>query len=359
MSLYKPNPEEISTFATVEDFDGIEGTPWEKLAYKLPKGATVPQMLEAAHLNWKVQHLQVSVDVPTQVDDEGKVITSVRVPVPKTFCLRREDNGDFLSPYMGNRYKPVQNEYAFEVFDQFVKAGDMRMVTAGSLHGGKHIWGLASINEEFILGDGEVIHGHFLLMQSHAYGYSLKAMFTPVRYPGGHSIVTPIKDIGKGGFYSMPHSRLFDNKRIEEIKEVVTKAEDCFRAFEHKARFLAGTKIEERSGVLYLANMFDPKLIRTRTQDKEKMPQSYAELLVAEDANRTVKKVASIIQDYPGSDLPSCEGTAWGLLQGTMHAIDYELGRTPDTRLETSWLGKSVNLKAKALDLSVVTAEME
>ena len=58
MSLYKPNPEEISTFATVEDFDGIEGTPWEKLAYKLPKGATVPQMLEAAHLNWKVQHLQ-------------------------------------------------------------------------------------------------------------------------------------------------------------------------------------------------------------------------------------------------------------------------------------------------------------
>ena len=362
--IYQPKEEHISTFASVEDFDGIEGTPWEKLAYKVPTGASVPEMLKAAKLDWEVQHLPVFANAPVanadgeiEVDSQGNPLSTIQVPVPKSFCLRRADNGDFLSPFMGNRYKPVQNEYAFTVFDQFVKAGDMRIVTAGSLHGGKHIWGLASINEEFILGDGEVIHGYFLLMQSHAYGYSLKAMFTPVRYPGGHTIVTPIRGVGgKTGFYAMPHSRVFDDARIEEIKDVLVRASDQFKEFEGKARFLAGTKLTEKDGVLYLAELFDPKLIRTRKLDKLAMPETLDELLAAGDANNVIKKAAGIVQTYPGHDLDSCNGTAWGFYQGVVHSLDHQMGHKPDTRLESSWLGKNFGLKTKALDLSVVMA---
>ena len=363
MSIMNPKESVVDSYATV-DHEVLEGTPWEKVAHVIPPGADVAGMLGAAHLDWGLLHLPLDTGIPVdkipehmlpegfEVEEGGKIY----VPVPKSFCLRRSDNLEILSPYMGNRYKPIPNDAAFEIFDQFIKAGEMTMDTAGSLHGGKHVFGMAKIGKNFILGNGEVIEGYFLLVQSHAYGFSLRAMFTPIRYPGGNTFVTALKGL-KGGYYAMPHSRQFDNERIEEIKEVVTMAGDQLREFEGKARFLSGTKLSETDGVLYLATMFDSGLIQRRKLDKEKMPESLEELMVAEDANRKVKKAAKSVMEMPGADLDSCDGTAWGYYQGVVHALDNTMGHTTDTRLEASWLGKDANVKVKALDMSLVFAE--
>lgn len=343
------DPKVVSTFASAEDFDGLKGTPWEELAHLIPRNSSVPEMLRAAKLDWKVLHL------PTFTEIHDEQYGKRRFLLPKTFCLLREDNHEILSPYMGNRYKPVQNSYAFEVFDQFVKAGDMRMETAGSLRGGKHIWGLAAINDEFILGDGEVIRGYFLLMQSHAYGFALKAMFTPIRYPAGHSFIMPLKGV-KGGFYTMPHSRVFDDTRIEDIKGLVTKAEAQFSDFEGKARFLADSSIEEKDGVLVLARLFDQKLINRRSSTKDALPQSYEEALEDGGVSRSMKNAINTVQSFPGNNMDSCNGTAWGLFQGIVHEVDHRAGRGPDTRMEASWMGRNVGFKTQALDLSLVAA---
>ena len=329
----------------LSDENTVKGMPWEELATAIPPGASVQEVLEIAGLDWLVEKIQLEVNFR----DEYKKVDG-------NFALLR-DNGEILSPYMGNRYKPVQNEDAFEVFDQFIRAGDMTMETAGSLHNGKHIWGLASIGEEFILGDGEKISGYFLLMQSHAYGFALKAMFTPIRFPGGHTMIQPLRGVGGStGIYSMPHSRKFNDERIEEIKNLVTKAKDHFAEFQEKAKFLADTKFTEADAILYLAQLFDKKMINRCKEDKIALPQSFEELNGFALANRTIKKAAGIARDYPGHDLDSCDGTAWGYYNGVIHALDHVMGHKPDTRLESSWIGKNAGVKLNALDMSAVIA---
>lgn len=362
MSLFVPKEGEVSTIA-LSSHDPIKGTPWEKVAHLLPPNATVPELLKAANLNWGLLHLPIENTIPKEYAqaagikglDGEPIDRAVRLPVEKHFTLRRADTLEVLSPYMGNRYKPIKNQYAFEVFDQFVKAGEMTMESAGCLHNGEHVFGLAKIGKNFTLADGESIEGYFLLIQSHAYGHSLKAMFTPIRYPSGNTFVTKLSGVN-GGYYAMPHSRVFDNARIEEIKDVVSKAEKQLKDFEATARFLAGTNIEEKDGVFYLAQFFDTGLIKTRKADKKPMPQSYQELFAAGDANRRIKNVASTVLTCPGADLPSCKDTAWGCLQGVFHALDHQNGHNTNTRLESSWLGKDAGIKVKALDMSVVMA---
>lgn len=363
MSVLKPGKTALSSLATT-DHDPIKGTPWEKVAHKIPANATVHELLEAAALNWGLLHLPLDTGIPVdkipasmipegyEIQEGGKVY----VPVPKSYCLRRADNLDILSPYMGNRYKPIENDHAFQIFDQFVRAGEMTMESAGMLHDGKHVFGLAKIGKNFAMANGEVVEGYFLLIQSHAYGHSLKAMFTPIRYPSGNTFVTKLKGV-KGGFYSMPHSRVFDDARIEEIKDVVTGAEEQLRDFEETARFLAGSKIEEKDGIFYLAQMFNEELINRRKSDKKPMPQTMEELFEAEDANRVIKNVADCVLTAPGADLPSCQGTAWGYFQGVSYALDHINGHNPSSRLEASWIGKDAGIKVKALDMSVVMAE--
>lgn len=328
------------------EVNSVEGMPWEDLATAIPKGASVEEVLTVAGLDWKVEK------IPLQVELDGAYKF-----VNGNYALVRRDNNEILSPYMGNRYKEVQNDDAFKVFDQFIRAGDMTMETAGSLHGGKHVWGLASIGEEFVLGNGEKIGGYFLLMQSHAYGFALKAMFTPIRFPGGHTMIQPLRGVGgSSGIYSMPHSRKFDDARVEEIKNLVTKARDHFASFQEKAKFLSETIFSEADAIMYLAQLFDKKMINRCKEDRLQLPQTFEELNSFDLANRTIKKAAGIAGDYPGHDLPSCKGTAWGYYNGVIHALDHVMGHKPDTRLESSWIGKNAGVKLNALDMSMVLA---
>ena len=337
----------IDSMAAVEQedqFDSVTGTPWEEISSTIPRDASIDDILGLAGLDWNVEKRPLQVEI-----SPGNYIN-----VPKTFCLMRTDDDSFLSPYMGKSYKPVQNDRAFEVFDQFVRAGDMTLETAGSLDGGRHIWGLAHINNEFVLGNGEKIRGYFLLMQSHAYGHALKAMFTAIRFPGGHSMVHPLQGVGgKTGVYSMPHSRKFNQERIEEIKDLLTKANASMSDLESKSSFLANTKMTEADGIFYLANVFDQKLIQSRKGTVEGLPKSGEELLAAEDASRTLRNVWNMTKEYEGSELSSCNGTAWGYYNTVLYAIDHSLGHRVDTRLKSAWVGDGSNTKLQALDVAL------
>ncbi len=83
------------------------------------------------------------------------------IPNPKSFALVRDSDLSILSPHVGSRYKVIQNHDAFTVFDEFVKAGQMTMETAGSFGNGQHIWGLAKTGHGFDLANGERIESYF------------------------------------------------------------------------------------------------------------------------------------------------------------------------------------------------------
>ena len=353
----------LETFTRVERGDIIKGMPWEKVGSVIPEGASVKETLVAAELDWEVKRLPLFVEMENEIPivdtDTGKVTTKTikkKIPIDRSYALIRTKDCKILSPWMGNVYKPIQNERAFRIFDDFIRAGDMTMESAGSLSDGKHIWGLASINKGFCLASGETVQGYFLLVQSHLYANALRAMFTPIRFPGGNTLMQSINVGGRSGTYTMSHARKFDEVRVQEIKELLGLAELNLVNFRQQAEFLVDTKLDERAGVHLLAQILDPQLITKAKQDSNKMPRSLAEIKESKHTGRLLKRVSSLVRTYPGADLLSCRDTAWGYYNAVIYAFDHVLGHRVDTRLESAWLGKHAAGKLRALDLTMTMA---
>lgn len=341
----------------------IEGTPWEKVGVGLPENASVDEVLNLAGLNWAVVKRQAWIDVVSSTDiakiaseeilasrDEQK---GPMVPhrVEGNYVLLRDDTMRPISPFVGPRYKPIQNDTAFGVFEEFCAAGNMTMETAGSLYDGQHIWGLARINGDYELCDGEIISGYFLLMQSHVYGSALKAMFTPIRYPGGHTMVQAFGTKGKyKRAYTMSHGRVFNEKRIAEIKEVMRLAEASMVDFVSSARSMAEKHVTEEETVMYLIRAFHPELLTRIMSGQITPPSKVEELKWWDHSNRNLKKAPGWMKEFAGADLPSCVGTAWGLTQTVNYAFDHVIGYSADNRLTSSWLGVNAKKKLKALN---------
>ena len=341
----------------------LKDTPWERVAQQIPDGATVEETLKVAGLDWEVMKLpvftEVEVDVPfPDPEPEHTIIRKMthKINIPKSYTILRSDNLACISPFSGERYKVVQNLEAFEAFEQFCLAGDLTMETAGALSGGKHVWALASIGEGIELVPGEIIKGYFLLFQSHYYGHSLKAMFTPIRYPGGHTLVKALNVKGKRGYYSMPHSRVFNDARKGEIEELVTQAQDSLEKYVRQARFLSNAGFTQADGVYYFVSVFNPKLIEQLKRRGEDLPLTYRDALEHPDINRPAKQAMGFVGDAPGADLPSCKGTAWGAYQTVAYGIDKAMGKGDDTRLESAWVGKNVKVKARAMNVAMTMA---
>ncbi len=357
--------EEVPTVETVAGtgLDPLAGTPWEKVAARIPDGASVEQILDVADLNWEVAKLPVFTELETNTthleagaQGEGiiEVPDRIRIAVPGSYTCIRLDNRRVISPFLGDRYKVVQNETAFQAFERFCLVGGLNIETAGALSGGRHVWALASIDDGIEIAKGEIIKGYFLLMQSHFYGHSLKAMFTPVRYPSGHTLVKAVNVKGQKGYYTMPHSRHFSEERQREIDELVEQAQESLEKYVKTARMLISSKFTEADGVYFLTSVYNPELITRLRKAEEPMPKTIEDLYNHPMRNRTIRRV---IRDMPEDvmDMPSCKGTAWGWYNVVVNDID-KGGRSASTSLEAAWMGKGVRTKVTALNKATIMA---
>jgi len=111
-------------------------TPWHRLGTYLGElNVSGKEMLKAAGLDWK------AVKVPVEfAHRDGKM-----VKVPGQYTITRDDTGDSLGCTVGERYEPFQNSSLFEFGEALRAEGDVRWHTAGSLLGGRKIWGLAQL----------------------------------------------------------------------------------------------------------------------------------------------------------------------------------------------------------------------
>ena len=88
--------------------------PWHKLGVSVSNDLTPVQMMDKAGLNWKVR------EVESFVEFDGKRIATGQK------SLVRETDGKILTN-VGADWNPVQNETAFECFNDFVMNGEMEM----------------------------------------------------------------------------------------------------------------------------------------------------------------------------------------------------------------------------------------
>lgn len=304
--------------------------PWHGLGVKVDDSLTPAEMLKAAGLDWKAVPRSLYYEVDGKRHKTGHK------------ALVRDVDGKALTVISAG-WNPVQNDEAFEFFDGLVKAGNMKMHTAGSLLGGKKVWALAKIEEAFDLRiNGKVtadtVEGYLLLTNPHEYGRSIDARFTSIRVVCNNTHTLAMGD-GKRKCHAvtMNHRSKFDGERLKTLLGVAHVSMDRYK---EQAEFLASKRYDIEGLKQFMAGVF---------------PHCNKEEAANGELSRAAKQALEIVDTQPGADF--APGTFWNAYNATTFMVDHVVGRGTDSRMTSSWYGHNRARKEKALDLAMDMAK--
>jgi len=302
--------------------------PWHGLGVPVSNDLTPTQMMQKAELDWKVREVEAFIEF------DGK-----KMPTGQK-SLVRETDGKILTN-VGENWKSVQNEQAFEFFHEYVMAGDMEMHTAGSLKGGQMVWALAKINNTMDFFKGDQVDSYLLFSNPHQYGKTIDIRFTPIRVVCNNTLTLSL-DQKTEQSVRVGHRVDFD---ASTVKRALGIASEKMGVYGEMAKFLGNKRFTEDSYIEYLNTVF-PRTSDKRIQDKQ---------LSAETLSRNAKLAYDVIDTQPGAEY--ARGTWWQAFNSVTYITDHVQGRNADNRLYSSWFGGNQLRKRDALQTAIEFAE--
>jgi len=166
---------ELETQNGVASFASLREPAWHGLGTVFTEEKTTSEMLVAANLNnWNVRLEDMPIPSHLTSDKEYQYVVRTN-PTDKT-------QTDVLG-VVGERYHVLQNEDLFSFGDNILDGGG-RWETAGSLKGGRQVFGSLALERETILdpnGVSDKIKTYLLINTSHDGSIAIQASITPVR----------------------------------------------------------------------------------------------------------------------------------------------------------------------------------
>ena len=314
--------------------------PWHGLGTQVDPDLSPQEMLEVAGLNWRVEKHDV------YYKNENNSFERA----PSKQALVRSSDGQYLD-IVSDNWVPVQNEDAFNFFDEYVKAGGMEMHTAGSLKDGKIIWALAKVSESFALfGGKDQVDSYLLLSNPHQFGRGVDVRFTPIRVVCNNTLSLSLEGKASLGI-SLNHRSEFD---VERVKEALNEAHQKLESYREMSEFLASKRYNQDDLFAYFTRVF-PK-----TGVGSKNSPSFHELMESlkkNDTNvsRNAKNAMELIHTQPGSQYG--EGTWWSAYNTVTYMTNHQMGHNPDTRMQSVWYGQNKDRNINALATALEYAE--
>lgn len=305
---------EIETMAYAHE------TPWHGLGVPVSPDMTDAQMLRAAGLDWTVSKHPIF----TEVGGERQEIASRR-------ALVRDTDSSVLD-IVGSGWNPVQNAEAMRFFRSFVAAGEAQMETAGSLRGGRTIWGLANLGTGFEVTSGDRVQGYLLLASPHESGKSVLARVTTVRVVCANTLALAVR--GQAKFEArFNHRSAFDP---ESAREAMGLARQAVSEQERNIRLLQRLNLTREDCIRILAPVYQPQA-------------DDVELLVRDPETHCSPSVARILEAAVRG-AGAVPGTGWGLMCGVTYAADHMANPSrPDQRLHSTWFGTEAQRKQQVM----------
>ena len=356
----------------VETMAYVGATPWHGLGHRVADAITLDEFLKVAGLEWEIELQQLA-------------IAATGRPVDDRYAIVRKTDQKILDVGASSRWQPRQNRELFDFFRGFCADGGATIETAGSLKGGRLIWALADLHEEFVVnGDGrDRVKGYLLLGCSHEVGRGLVARVVTIRVVCNNTFSAAMSGSAKIEA-RWSHVGAWDPSAAAEQLGLVRANVHELEAEAHKLHAL---KLGESDVIRVLAPVFqrswtagpeDAARLLEKWEAGNKSikagPDQAAALLAAE-APRSIDGSADAVamllarpelmspvmqsvmvsyRDAPGAEV----GTGWGVLNGVTHYLDHvSRGDNADGRLASAWVGKGARQKqAVARTLSEMAA---
>jgi len=302
-------------------------SPWGKIGTQVSNDLSPQQIMTKAGLDWSVEK------VPTFA-----IMGDEQIPTGQEALVRSSDNK--ILTQVGKNWHPVQNETAFEFFNDYCLEGGMEMHTAGSLKGGKMVWALAKINESFDVLKGDQVDSYLLFSNPHEYGKSIDVRFTPIRVTCMNTLAMAIKGTAVNGM-KLNHRKAFDPRMVKETMGI---AHEKFEQYKDVAQFLAGKQFTMDALIQYYNNVFP----RTY-QGKEAV-----QVKTVQDLTSNGQKAFEFLESQPGAEFG--KGSWWQALNSVTYLTDHQMGREADSRMTSAWFGVNQTRKIRAVETAVELA---
>lgn len=302
----------------VETMAWTSERPWHGLGTEVAGNLSAEEMMKAAGLDWEVALHQNF----TQINGEMVALSEMSL-------VRETDSKVFCS--VGEDWHPVQNKTAFDFFHDFVEEGKMTMETAGALGGGRRVWALAKVGEDFTVFGGDKVESYLLFTNPHIYGQSIDVRFTPVRVVC-HNTITAALNVKTGNIAKSSHRVAFDP---ETVKKTLGMAHKKMEVYKETAEFL-GSKLYTQEDVEAFFNEVFP-VISTKTEKKKERSINAGYAMAA-------------LTHQPGMEF--APGSWWQAVNAVTYVTDHMMGRSDENRVASMWYGSAGNKKAQAFDLA-------
>ena len=260
-------------------------------------------MLATANLNdWNVR--LVDVEIPNTLTSDKNYQYVVRTNPTDS------SQTDVLG-VVGERYTPLQNEELFAFGDNILDGGG-RWETAGSIRGGRVVFGSLALERETVLdpnGVADKVKTYLLINTSHDGSIAIQASITPVRVVCANTL----------------NLALGSKRGKNAIKQ----------SFKIRHTQTANGKVQVAREALGLANKYMDEFDRLANAmiQKEITAQQFNEIILLaypkpdEDKKGSIKKwenKVDVINDiYTGQFNGMIAGTAWGALNALTERLDW------------------------------------
>jgi len=305
--------------------------PWWDQGYQVEDHfQTSREILTNALLDWEVEQNPVYFSWV----DENHLVHQVQIP--DQVANVRADNKNFLG-IVSKRYKVVNNWEAFDFVDCLHQDGIMKYESAGSLKGGKVVWMLAKMPQEFEVVAGDKLEQYILFTTAHDGTRAVRVLPTSVRVVCWNTLSLATANESKG--LSIRHKGNIKDK-LDDARKVIMNVQQKFDGFHQTAR-----KMTEVS--------FD--------MDRMKI---LVELLIPKENGkndtRRVKARRSILNAFKShrQNLPGMRDTAWAAFNAVTEHVDHSssykgknTALKSERRMESLMLGANARLKQSALNL--------
>lgn len=324
-------------------------TPWHSLGYAIQPGDDKQVWVQKGGLAHEVRKAPVEFQIASKDGVSRSQIYADR------FVLYRDDTEKALS-VVSKDYKIVQPAQVIGFFDELVQNNGFSLETVGSLDGGKRVWALAKVSDGAPVIGQDVVRPYLLLATSYDGSLATIAKFTTVRVVCHNTLTMSAGYKDQKGeadtensAVRIPHTRTFDPKDVRLDLGIVF---DQFERFMSESRMLAKREVNKTFAHEFLKMLLPPPV-------KTDVIGGIRTVVPApiEDSKGYQSIMSLFSGEALGGDMKEARGTAWGLLNAVTQHVDWQAGRSDNTRIRSAWFGAGDELKnkARALLLEVVS----
>ena len=270
--------------ANVESMFYTRTKPWHGLGVQVQEAPESKDALRLAGLDWKVYQREVYTDSGIRID-------GYRANV------RNTDNR--VLGVVTERYKIVQNEEAFAFTDALLGEG-VRYETAGSLQGGKKVWILARMPQEYII-SGERISPYLLFSNTHDGSGAIKVALTPIRVVCNNTLNLALSTAKRS--WSMIHTGDVHGK-INEARDTLFMAEKYMdslgKEFENlRMKKLTDSQVMEYIEILFpIDENYSSQQIRNIKKLQEDIKIRYFDAPDLQDVGKSAYRFINAVSDF-------------------------------------------------------------